>query len=186
MCMGYANLCALAWNDEYEASKTVLSNWVQEHLLEVSSYQIVEDFTRSEMSRNGISKSCLDHVYTNAPVVAAGDSDHLAVIVNKSSKEQKNKPRTVLKRNYKLSDPVCFLEHVQASKINEAVTACNDVNEAAKIFQELFSCILDFHAPRKIFQTRKNYVPYLSDEPNCSWQSEMKLKKKPLNWETKL
>ena len=59
---------------------------------------------------------------------------------------------------------MCFLEHVQASKINEAVTACNDVNEAAEIFQELFSCILDFHAPRKIFQTRKNYVPYLSDE----------------------
>ena len=68
VCMGDANLCALVWNDnEYAASKKVLSNWVQEHLLEVSIYQIVEDFIRSEMSRNGISKSCLDHVYTNAP-----------------------------------------------------------------------------------------------------------------------
>ena len=123
--MGDANLCALAWHDnDYEASKKVLANWVQEHLLEESSYQIVEDFTRSEMTRNGISKSCIDHVYTNAPgkcdkplVVAAGDSDHLAVIVNKHSKEQKNKPRTVLKRSYKQFDPVCFLNDVQQVRL---------------------------------------------------------------------
>ena len=91
VCLGDANLCALSWDDNnFEASKKALANLVQEHLLEESSYQIVKDFTRSEMTRTGISRSCIDHVYTNAPikcdkpkVESAGDSDHLAFIVIK-------------------------------------------------------------------------------------------------------
>ena len=56
--MGDANLCALSWHENnYDVSKKVLANLVQDHLLEESSYQIVEEFTRSEMSRNGVSQS---------------------------------------------------------------------------------------------------------------------------------
>ena len=44
------------------------------------------------------------------------------------------------------------------------MTACDDLNEAAEIFQELFCHVLDRHAPRKVFQTRKNYLPYISEE----------------------
>ena len=95
LCMGDANLCALSWHEtDFEASKKVLANCVQEHLLEESSYQIVQEYTRAETTRNGISRSCIDHIYTNTPgkcdkpmVEAAGDSDHLAVIVNKYTKE---------------------------------------------------------------------------------------------------
>ena len=55
ICMGDANLCALSWHDSnYEASKKVLANLVQEHLLEEASYQIVNEFTRSENTKNGI------------------------------------------------------------------------------------------------------------------------------------
>ena len=163
ICMGDANLCALSWHENnYDVSKKVLANLVQDHLLEESSYQIVEEFTRSEMSRNGLSRSCLDHIYTNSPVKcdkpkveSAGDSDHLAVIVTKFSKEMQNKPKAVLKS---------FLTDIQMCSINEAVTACNNLNDAATVFQELFCHVLDRHAPRKIFQTRKHYVPFLSEE----------------------
>ena len=170
--MGDTNLCALSWNEnDYEASKKVLANCVQEHLLEESSYQIVQDFARSEMTRSGLSRSCLDHIYTNAPakcekpkVESAGDSDHLAVIVHKFTKELQHKPSAVLKRSYKNFDPHSFLLDIQNCSINDAVTSCEDINEAAQTFQELFCHVLDRHAPRKIFQMRKNYVPYLSDE----------------------
>ena len=170
--MGDANLCSLSWhNTDYEASKKVLANCVQEHLLEESSYQIVEDFTRSEMTRNGMSRSCIDHTYTNVPgkcdmprVESAGDSDHMAVLVNKYTKEPQSKPRAVLKRSYKHFDPESFLMDIQNSGINEAVLACNNINDAADVFQEQFGHVLDCHAPRKIFQTRKNYVPFISEE----------------------
>ena len=172
ICLGDANLCALSWHESnYDASKKVLANIVQEHLLEVSSYQIVEQFTRSEINRNGISRSCLDHVYTNSPakcekpkVIPAGDSDHLAVIVDKFSKESPSKPQAVLKRSYKHFNPVSFLQDIQNSCIDEAVTACGNLEEAATVFQELFGHVLDRHAPRKVFQTRKHYVPFLSEE----------------------
>ena len=177
VCMGDANLCSLSWLDnDYEASKKVLANCVQEHLLEESSYQIVEDFTRSEMTRNGMSRSCIDHIYTNAPgkcdkpkVESAGDSDHLAVVVNKFTKEPQSKPRAVLKRSYKHFNPELFLLDVQNSAINEAVLACENINEAADVFQELFGHVLDRHAPRKIFQTRNNYVPFISEETKPSY-----------------
>ena len=66
--LGDANLCALTWHEpSFDASNKVLANLIQDFLLEDSSYQIVKDFTRSEGTRSGFSKSCLDHVYTNVP-----------------------------------------------------------------------------------------------------------------------
>ena len=172
ICLGDSNLCALSWHEnDYEANKKVLANLIQDHLLEESAYQLVESHTRSEMTRNGVASSCLDHVYTNSPtkcdkprVLCAGDSDHLAVIVNKYSKEIQNRPKAVLKRSYKSFDIQSFLLDIQATNIDEAVTVCDDLEEAADVFEQMFSRVLDRHAPRKIFQTRKNYVPFLSDE----------------------
>ena len=53
--MGDSNLDAKKWNDsDYDASLKSLGSVVQEHLLEESSYQLVKDFTRSEISRNTV------------------------------------------------------------------------------------------------------------------------------------
>ena len=135
ICLGDSNLCALSWNNnDYEANKKVLANLIQDHLLEESAYQLVEQHTRSEMTRNGVASSCLDHVYTNSPtkcdkprVQCAGDSDHLAVIVNKYSKEIQYRPKAVLKRSYKTFDIQSFLLDVQATNIDEAVTASDSL-----------------------------------------------------------
>ena len=69
--MGDANLDALKWNEaDYNANNKTLANLVQEYLLEESSQQVVQDFTRSEMSNNFIHRSCIDHIYTNASMKA--------------------------------------------------------------------------------------------------------------------
>ena len=172
LCLGDSNLCAVKWNDDdYDSSKRPLANLVQDHLLEESSYQLVKGYTRSEMNNGLLHRSCIDHIYSNAPMKcedpkteAAGDSDHLAVVVLKYSKEVHHKPTTVLKRNYKNFDQAAFLQDIDQCNINEAVTACNDIDDAAKTFQDMFSQVLDRHAPIKVFQSRKNSVPYLSEE----------------------
>ena len=184
VCMGDANLCALTWNnDNSDPATKVLSNCLQEHLLEESSHQIVKNFTRSEMSRSGVSRSCLDHIYTNSPskcdepiVEAAGNSDHLAIVFNKFTKELQSKPQAVLKRSYVEFDPHAFLLDIQNCCINEAVTSINEVNEAAYMFKELFTCVLNRHAPLKIFQSRVSYVPFLKKETKILMKERNTLK----------
>ena len=55
-----------------------------------------------------------------------------------------------------------FLTDINESTINSDVTSCQSLDEAAERFQSTFSGILNHHAPMKIFQMRKNYLPYLS------------------------
>ena len=172
LILGDANLCAYKWNDtDYEGSKKVLANMIQEMLLEHSSYQLVEGFTRSELTNGTVTQSTIDHVYTNVPnkctkpqIEAAGDSDHLAIIFTKYSKELRNKAQTVMKRSYKNFDAGLFLQDIFNSELNKKVTETDNIDDAARLFQEIFTQVLDKHAPVKMFQTRKNYVPYLSED----------------------
>ena len=183
--MGDANLDAKRWNNpDYNANLKILGNLVQEYLLEESSYQLVKDFTRSEMTNNVVHSSCIDHIYTNSPtkcdnprVEAIGDSDHLGITLVKYSKEILNKPQAVLKRNYKNFDVGSFLIDIQNSNINIDVLACEDIDSAASVFQERFLEILNHHAPIKIFQTRKHYVPFLTEETKKLMEERDALKK---------
>ena len=101
LIMGDANLCALSWDDDNYNHRN-LSSVVQDFLLEESFFQLIKQYTRSEFVRgNVVSSSCIDHIYSNTPakcdtpiVEAAGDSDHLAVLITKFSKELKMKPQT--------------------------------------------------------------------------------------------
>ena len=45
-----------------------------------------------------------------------------------------------------------------------SVYRCEDANEAAEIFTHKLTEILDRHAPVKVFQTRTNFAPWLSEE----------------------
>ena len=67
------------------------------------------------------------------------------------------------KRSYKSFDIGSFLTDVHNSNLNEKITSINCLEEASKTFEDTFKGILDNHAPIKIFQTRKNYLPYLSE-----------------------
>ena len=144
---------------------------IQDYLLETASYQQIKSFTRSEMTRAGLSRSCLDHCYSDVPeklstpvIVSAGDSDHLAVIITKYAKAPICKPQTTRKRNFKNFCIESFLTDVYNSDINQRVTERDNMEEAAKVFERKFSEILDFHAPMKTYQMRKHYLPHISEE----------------------
>ena len=169
--MGDANLCALKWEDDNYLHKD-LACLVQDYLLETSSFQLVRENTRSGSGTGGeVSLACLDHCYSDVPekisdvkTVAAGNSDHLAVIIKKSVRFPVSKPQTVRKRNYKNFDIKAFLCDVNNSDMNVNVPQAENLDEAADIFEKTFKSILDAHAPLKTFQMRKNYSPFITQE----------------------
>ena len=57
-----------------------------------------------------------------------------------------------------------FLIDINNSQLNEKITACEEFEEAAEIFEAVFRTILDKHAPVKKFQVRKNYLPFISED----------------------
>ena len=111
ICMGDANICASKWLDDNYKLKT-LSEMIHTFMLESTVSQLVTENTRSEIIKGGgVSKSCIDHCYTNAPdkvskpeVVSVGTSDHLGIVVKKYTKIQMRKPSTIMKRSYKQFD----------------------------------------------------------------------------------
>ena len=169
--LGDANLCALSWNDaDYPADKKVLANLIHDFNLEQTFVQVVERYTRTELRGNSIQKGCLDHISTNSPgkceaseVLAGGNSDHLAVMIVKRSKEIKTKPEVVRKRSYKNFNKDNFLREVKFTSFDSVLEEA-DPSKAAEELSKIFGKILDNHAPVKIFQTRKHYAPWLSDE----------------------
>ena len=128
-------------------------------------------FTRNQTIANGaISRSCIDHISTNTadkcsvPVVtSAGNSDHLAVLVTKYSRQLRQDPKTIKKRNYRYFNSVDFLTEVSRTSFDR-VTQCNNIDTAAALFSGIFGSVLNKHAPVKIYQTRNNFVPWLSTE----------------------
>ena len=171
ICMGDANLCALEWLEDSYKYKD-LSEIAQEFMAETSMVQVIKVPTRSEVVQGGVvSQSCIDHCYTNSTdklskpeVLAVGSSDHLGVTVTKYTKHERSKPNTVKKRSYKDFNVEGFLTDILESEITKNVTECDDLDIAAKLFEDDFRSILDRHAPIKVFQMRKNYSPYLTTE----------------------
>ena len=171
VCLGDANLCAMKWNDSNYQFKEHAET-VQTFLLETETSQLVKQFTRSEFARGGVvSRSCIDHCYSNAPgkvshpeIVAVGSSDHLGIVITKYTRAPKIKPKVIMKRSYKNFKVEDFLKDILNSNINENVKAVQNVEEAALEFEKTFKEILDVHAPIKIFQTRSNYSPFLSEK----------------------
>ena len=78
------------------------------------------------------------------------------------SKEVNNRPSLIKKRSYKYFDRENFLLEVRNTDFSKVINSL-DVDEASNIFAKLFRRILENHAPIKVFQTRKNYAPWLSD-----------------------
>ena len=163
VCLGDANLCAKNWNDQ-DYNLLEQSAMVQSFLLDTGSSQLVKSYTRSEVVQGGsLSRSCIDHCYSNVPekisepsVVAVGDSDHLGIVVKKFSRAEPLKPKNVIKRSYKNFIIEDFLVDVANSDIDKDVTACDNVEDAAAVFEQAFKTILDKHAPIRTFQMRKN------------------------------
>ena len=69
-----------------------------------------------------------------------------------------------MKRSYKECSTDDFLRDIYNSDINHTVTYHQTIEEASEVFEKEFKAILDKHAPVKIFQMRKNYAPFVSED----------------------
>ena len=170
--LGDANVCALSWDKpDYSTNLKELSDIFKQFFINESFSQLVSVFTRSQKMANGsISQSCIDHIATNVPdkcsvpiVTSAGSSDHLAVLITKYSRQLRQEPRTIKQRNYKNFNPTEFLTEIACTNFDR-VKLCFDPDTAAALFSGIFGSVLNKYAPVKIYQTRNNYVPWLSQE----------------------
>ena len=100
----------------------------------------------------------------NTQTTHIGDSDHLGIIVEKITRAKECIQNRVIKRSYKDFDVAAFLTEIYESEINEKILETDDVDEAAIAFETMFKEIIDKYAKIKVFQQRKNYIPYLSCE----------------------
>ena len=137
---------------------------MQDFMLEESCEQMVRGTTRMEVVAGTVHTSTIDHCYTDSKekvtgpfVEAVGDSDHLGVRILKLSKNEVSKPQIIKRRVYKNFSVGSFLTDIQHSNINNHVTSHDTIDGAAE-------AILDYHAPVKTIQLRRNYCPYLSSD----------------------
>ena len=123
---------------------------------------------------NSISKtkemSCIDHIYCNykhkiSPprVVVCGASDHDAVSYIRYSKGPPMPARTIRRRSYKDFVEESFLADLATLDWSD-VLATDDIDAAVDILTMKFNSILNQHAPWIVFQLRKNYNPWLTEE----------------------
>ena len=187
--LGDGNLCAMSWNNQNYKDKE-LAQQLHNFLHSESCHQLIHSYTRIQKYGNQIQKSSLDHIITNVPekcsvpeISAGGDSDHMAVMVTKFSREVKTSPKTIKKRNYKNFNDVLFLNDVnhslQSGEFNKVLNSSSP-DEAAALFSGVFGSILNRHAPIKVYQVRNNYVPWLSKETAEEMKKRDKLKEEAI------
>ena len=134
--------------------------------------QLVEEPTRSMY--NSVTEttdiSCLDHIYCNrkfrcsTPVVTPfGGSDHDLLRYTRYSKEPPLPARTIRHRSYKNFIEKDFKSDLSMINWTE-LYACNDLDQAVDIFTRNFRQVLNIHAPWVIFQERKHFSPWLTEE----------------------
>ena len=101
------------------------------------------------------------------------------MITTKLSREFNSRPPTVKKRSYKNFSKENFLLEVRNTNFDKVINQTNS-NEAAKVFSDIFGQILDNHAPIKVFQSRRNYAPWLSDETKLEIVRRNELKRESI------
>ena len=185
--LGDANFCSLScFRPDYPVHLKNIANLAYDFYLSETMTQLIEKPTRTESNGQNIHKSCIDHITTSCPrkclnseVVVGGNSDHLAVITTKLSKEFNSRPPLIKKRSYKYFSKNNFLLEIRNTNFDEILNS-TDSNEAAQLFSKIFGQILDNHAPIKVFQSRKNYAPWLSDVTKEDIKTRNELKKRKL------
>ena len=171
VALGDMNVCSKRWDDSTYQCKDI-ANKIEDFMNEENCSQLIHDYTRLRSVNGSMQRSCIDHVTVNcvgkmsAPVIlGVGKSDHLGVIITKTSKEVRTYARTTRKRVYKNFKKEDFLHDIEeakkAGKFN-AIFTTDSPDDAFDTFSNSFCEVLDRHAPIKVIQNRNEYVPYIS------------------------
>ena len=173
IALGDMNLCAKEMDNPAYIHNN-LSDVVNDFMIEEGCHQMVEEITRVRAVGGTVQRSCLDHITVNClskmnrcEVHGVGQSDHLGIMVTKYSRELRQTARTTRKRVYKNFNHTEFLEDIRKAKREgqfAKIIETNDIETAGNTFTDVFTSILDKHAPIKVVQNRKHYVPYISPE----------------------
>ena len=114
--------------------------------------------------------SCIDHIYCNSKykcstptITVSGASDHDIISYTRYTKAPPSPARTIRRRSYKEFIDLDFLTDMSVIDWSEVYTA-TDVDTATDIFTEQFVNVLNMHAPWIIYQQRKNFSPWISDD----------------------
>ena len=149
-----------------------LTNLVQNICNANNFNQLVTEPTRSMY--NSVTQtteiSCIDHVYCNAKfkcstptVIVSGASDHDIVSYTRYSKAPPCPARTIRRRSYKDFIEEDFITDLAVVDWSE-VYASNDVDTATELFTAKFRNTLNQHAPWIIFQKRKHFSPWPTED----------------------
>ena len=134
--------------------------------------QLVDVATR--LQYNSVAKttsiSCIDHIYTNSKhrcsrvtVIPFGSSDHDVLYYTRYSKDPPQPARTIRKRSYKDFSAEKFLADV--ANIDWTDVLCTiDLDYATELFTWKLVTVLDLHAPWVVYQQRKHFAPWITDE----------------------
>ena len=117
-----------------------------------------------------LEKSCIDHVYTNAKykcstptVIPFGASDHDIISYTRYSKVNPTNNPTIRGRTYKNFNSTEFRNDLQNVDWTNVLT-CNDLNLAVELFTSYLNFVYYNHAPWRIYQRRKNYAPWITED----------------------
>ena len=130
--------------------------------------QMVKDPTRITSTSSTLIDLMLvkhsEHVKHCGVVDIPGISDHCCVYMAYSIYKPKFKPKTITKRDFSKFSQEAFLDDIRSAPFQQ-IYAVNEenVNDQATIFENVFSSVLDSHAPFKTFTVRHQKSPWLTD-----------------------
>ena len=93
-----------------------------------------------------------------------GISDHCCVYMAYSIYKPKFKPKTITKRDFSKFNQEAFLDGIRSAPW-ELIYSVNEenLNDQATIFENVFSSVLNSHAPFKTFTVKHQKSPWLTD-----------------------
>ena len=176
---GDVNLNHLDWGlprSRQSGQSRRLASLIEQLFQRILPHSVSQCVTVPTRCAPGQPQTGLDHVYTNrpdklSPVQAqfCGGSDHKLVFVVRYSRVLTKNVRYVRKRCYKNFDSQIFLSEVKNLRWGDLFQT-EDVDIGVKMFTEKLVGILDRLAPVRTIQTRRKYVPWLSQETKVLMQ----------------
>ena len=149
-----------------------LAKIVQDCCYDNNITQMVNKITRIQYDsvKNKLITSCIDHVYCNMKLRIAevrtipfGASDHDAIIYTRYAREPRPPRKTIRKRSYKNFVETEYIRDIQMIDFTD-VYECRDVDDAALKLTEKILEVLNFHAPWVIYQERKHFSPWITQD----------------------
>ena len=143
--------------------------------------QLIEEPTRETLS----SSTLIDHIATSSPsnivesgVLQISMSDHFMVFcIRKSNSSLQKEHKMIKSRMMKNFNEQAFLGDVAAISWEQEIGNSDDVNVLANNWSNLFTRIIEKHAPIRQMRVSKKYCPWINEDLKKLMRSRDKLKK---------